>query len=119
MLIDYVQNIGMDAIKAHEQALLEYGTKKLKNIEGLTLYAPDVPKAAIFSFTMKDVHHSDIGTVLDQCGVAVRAGHHCCMPLMEKYDIEGTVRASAALYSSKNDIDQLVDALNKARDLFL
>lgn len=116
--IDYVQAIGFDAIHAHEQELLAYGTQALKDIDGLKLYAADVPKTGVFSFTMDDLHHSDIGMVLDQCGVAVRAGHHCCMPLMQRFGIEGTIRASLALYSNKNDIDQLITGLKKVKDLF-
>ena len=116
--IDYVQNAGLQNIKAHESALRDYGNEKLREIDGLKLYG-DVPeKAAIFSFTMDGTHPSDIGMILDQCGVAIRAGHHCCMPLMQRFGVDATVRASLGMYSNKNDIDQLVDGLYKVKELF-
>lgn len=116
--IDYVESIGFEAIEAHERRLLAYGTERLKDIRGLTLYG-DVPdKAGIFSFTMEGAHPSDIGMVLDQCGVAVRAGHHCCMPLLERFGLNATVRASLGLYSSEADIDALVHGLRKVEELF-
>ena len=116
--IDYVQSIGMDKIATHEQDLLGYATEKLKQIDGLTIHGTAPEKAGILSFTMKNIHPSDIGMVLDQCGVAVRAGHHCCMPLMAKLGLDSTVRASLGLYSDKNDIIQLVEGLHKVQKLF-
>jgi cysteine desulfurase/selenocysteine lyase len=115
--IDYVSNIGMEHIAAHERKLLAYGTEKLLGIPGLTMHGTAPDKAGIMSFTIDGLHISDIGMILDQCGVAVRTGHHCCMPLMARLGLEGTVRASLGLYSNKNDIDQLVEGLEKARDL--
>ncbi len=116
--IDYVSAIGMDNIAAHESALLAYGTEKLREIEGLTIHGNAPDKAGILSFTMKGAHPSDIGTILDQCGVAIRAGHHCCMPLMSKLGLDATARASLGLYSNKNDIDQLVEGLHKVKEMF-
>lgn len=116
--IDYVQSIGMDKIAAHENDLLGYATEKLKQIDGLTIHGTAPEKAGILSFTMKNIHPSDIGMVLDQCGVAVRAGHHCCMPLMARLGLDSTVRASLGLYSDKNDIIQLVEGLHKVQKLF-
>ncbi|MGB4106829.1 MAG: cysteine desulfurase [Alphaproteobacteria bacterium] len=116
--IDYVQSIGMDKIAAHENDLLGYATEQLKQIEGLTIHGTAPEKAGILSFTIKNIHPSDIGMVLDQCGVAVRAGHHCCMPLMAKLGLDSTVRASLGLYSDKNDIIQLVEGLHKVQKLF-
>lgn len=116
--IDYVQSIGMDKIAAHENDLLGYATEQLKQIDGLTIHGTAPQKAGILSFTMKNIHPSDIGMVLDQCGVAVRAGHHCCMPLMAKLGLDSTVRASLGLYSDKNDIIQLVEGLHKVQKLF-
>jgi len=117
--IDYVQNIGMDVIKAHEQELLAYGTQKLNSIDGLRIYGNAPEKAAILSFTIDGLHISDVAMILDQCGVAVRTGHHCCMPLWQRFGIDGTIRASMGLYTNKTDIDQLYDALVKAKEMLV
>ncbi len=115
--VDYLVDKGMDNIAAHEQSLLEYANQKIKQIDGIKIYG-DVPnKAAIISFTADWAHISDIAMILDQCGVAVRSGHHCCMPLMKKLGIEGTVRASFGLYNTFNDIDVFIEGLNKAKKL--
>lgn len=115
--IDYVETVGFEYIQNHEASLRDYGHKCLNEIEGLKLYGTNPNKTGIFSFTIDNLHHSDIGMILDQCGVAVRAGHHCCMPLMQSFGIEGTIRASLGLYSNKDDINQLVEALKKAKDM--
>ena len=115
--IDYVQGIGMGVIAAHEKSLFEYAMKELATIPGLTYYGTGPDKAGIISFRADWGHPSDIGMILDQCGVAVRTGHHCCQPLMQRFGIEATVRASLGLYSNKDDIDALVAGLNKARSL--
>jgi cysteine desulfurase/selenocysteine lyase len=116
--IDYVSAIGMDPIAVHEKELLEYATRKLEAVDGLKMHGSAPNKAGILSFTMEQAHPSDIGMVLDQCGVAVRAGHHCCMPLMQSLGLDSTVRASLGLYSNKNDIDQLIEGLHKVQKLF-
>lgn len=116
--IDYVEAIGFEAIEAHERLLVAYGTERLKEIRGVKLYGDAPDKAGIFSFTMEGAHPSDIGMVLDQCGVAVRAGHHCCMPLLERFGLNATVRASLGLYSNEADIDALIQGLQKAERLF-
>ena len=116
--IDYIEAIGMEAIAAHEQELLSYGTAQLLRIDGLVIYGTAHEKAGILSFTMEQAHPSDISMVLDQCGVAVRAGHHCCMPLMHSLGLDATVRASLGLYSNKDDIDQLIEGLHKVQKLF-
>ena len=116
--IDYVQAIGLSAIASHESELLSYGTEKLNEIDGLKIYGNAPQKAGILSFTMKKAHPSDIGMVLDQMGIAVRTGHHCCMPLMERLGVDATARASIGLYTNKNDIDQLIRGLHKVRELF-
>jgi cysteine desulfurase / selenocysteine lyase len=115
--IDYVRAIGWETITAHEAALLAYGTDLLYTIKGLKLHGPASEKAGIFSFTLAGAHPSDIGMILDQQGIAIRTGHHCCMPLMKIIGVEATARASLALYSGKNDIDALVKGLEKARDM--
>ena len=116
--IDYVSGIGMDKVAAHEGELLAYGTEQLQGIEGITIYGTAPDKAGVLSFTVEGAHPSDVGMVLDQCGVAVRAGHHCCMPLMERLELDATVRASLGLYSNRGDIDQLVEGLHKVKGLF-
>ncbi|MGH1455280.1 MAG: cysteine desulfurase [Alphaproteobacteria bacterium] len=118
--IDYLSSIGMDKIAAHEETLLAYATNEMLKIDGLTLYGPTdlSQKAGILSFTMECAHPSDIGMILDQCGVAVRCGHHCAMPLMEAMGVDSTARASLAMYNDKGDVDALILALQKVKDLF-
>ena len=115
--IDYIRTIGMDNIMAHEAALYEYTVRELTNIDGLKFYGTAQNKAPILSFTTSWAHISDVAMVLDQCGVAVRSGHHCCMPLMQRFGIEGTLRASFGLYTNKADIDALIVGLKKAKDM--
>ncbi|HEY8189765.1 MAG TPA: cysteine desulfurase [Micavibrio sp.] len=115
--IDYVAAIGMDAIAAHEAELMDYAWDRLAEVPGLKYYGPSENRAGILSFTAEWGHPGDIAMILDQCGVAVRTGHHCCMPLMQRLGIEGTVRASLGLYSNTDDIDALTGALLKAREL--
>jgi len=116
--VDYCVNIGMDNIARHEAALLAYGTEMLESIPGLRMIGAAPDKAGIMSFVIDGIHPSDIGMVLDQMGVAVRTGHHCCMPLMERYRLDATVRASLGLYSSQDDINQLIEGLHKIGDMF-
>lgn len=118
--VDYLSKIGMEKVAAHEADLLAYATPLINEIDGVTLHGPDnlSYKAGILSFTMDCAHPSDIGMVLDQCGVAVRSGHHCAMPLMETLGVDSTARASFGLYTNRDDIDALVAGLHKVRDLF-
>lgn len=115
--VDYISSIGMEAIEAREQELLSYAMEQLKQIEGLRYFGAAPEKAGIISFAADWGHPGDIGMILDQCGVAVRTGHHCCQPLMQRYDIDATVRASFGLYTNEEDIDMLVKGLQKARDM--
>ncbi len=115
--IDYVGAVGMDSIQAREAGLLAYAMRKLRAVPGLKFYGDVEDKAGIVSFTADWGHPSDIASILDQCGVAVRAGHHCCQPLMQRFGIDATVRASLGLYSDESDIDQFVEGLLKARDM--
>ena len=115
--VDYVRIIGMDTIAAHEQALFAQAMETLAEIEGLKIYGTAPGKAGIISFTADWAHTSDIAMILDQQGVAVRSGHHCCMPLMDRYNIEGTIRASLGLYSNADDIAALGRALTKAKEM--
>ncbi len=113
--IDYLNNIGFDAIVAHEDELLEYATKKLLEIEGLRIYGTGPDKTSVVSFNIEGIHPYDIGTILDKLGVAVRTGHHCAQPIMDFYKIPGTVRASFAFYNTLEEVDILVEAVKKAK----
>lgn len=118
--VDYLVNKSMDKIAAHEAELLAYATEAIQSVARLTLHgtADLTQKAGILSFTMDNAHPSDIGMVLDQCGVAVRTGHHCAMPLMEMLGLNATARASLAMYSEQSDVDALINGLNKVNALF-
>lgn len=111
--LDYVNSIGLDKIAAYEQELLDYGTSKLEEIEGLRIYGTS-NKTSVISFNVDGIHPYDIGSILDKLGVAVRTGHHCAQPIMDFYKIPGTVRASFAFYNTKEEIDQLVSGLKRA-----
>ncbi|MBT8116139.1 MAG: cysteine desulfurase [Arenicella sp.] len=112
--LDYVTAIGFDAIVHHEKQLLDYATTCMQQIDGLQIFGTAQHKAGILSFRIDGVHASDLGTLLDHQGVAIRVGHHCAMPVMEFYGVSGTARASLALYNNKADIDALVAATTKA-----
>ncbi len=116
--LDYVSAIGLDRIAAHEHALLRYATQAVADIPGLTVVGTAADKAGILSFTLDDIHPHDIGTILDDCGVAIRAGHHCAMPLMSRLGLAGTARASFALYNTIEDIDGLVAGIRRVRAMF-
>jgi cysteine desulfurase/selenocysteine lyase len=116
--IEYIGSLGLDNIHAHEQQLLDIATRKLAVVPGLTIIGTAPDKAAVISFTLDGIHPHDIGTILDAEGVAVRTGHHCAMPVMEYFDVPATARASFACYSRESDIDALVAALAKARQVF-
>ena len=116
--VEYVESIGIERIAAHEQSLLDYATARLSGIEGLRIYGEAEDKAGVISFTIEGVHPHDISTIIDSHGVAVRAGHHCAQPLMDRFDLAATARASLGMYNNKSDIDQLVEALEFAKDIF-
>ncbi len=116
--LDYIEALGRPAIAAHEHDLLEYGTGQLSRIKGLRLVGTARNKGAIISFVMDGAHPQDIGSVLDMEGVAIRAGHHCTMPLMQRLGLSATARASFAVYNGRDDVDQLVAGLQKVRKLF-
>lgn len=111
--IDYVNSIGLDKIAAYEQELLEYGTEKLQEIDGVKIYGT-AHKTSVISFNVDGIHPYDIGSILDKLGVAVRTGHHCAQPIMDFYQIPGTIRASFAFYNTKEEIDALVNGLQRA-----
>lgn len=116
--VDYVDSIGRDAIAAYEHALVNYATTQLQAIPGLRLIGTAEAKAAILSFVMDGIHAHDIGTIVDHEGVAVRAGHHCAMPVMTRFGVVATARASLAMYNTIEEVDALVAALYKAKELF-
>ena len=113
--IDYLNEIGFENIATYEQELLDYGTKKLLEIEGLKIYGTAKEKASVISFNIEGIHPYDIGTIIDKLGIAVRTGHHCAQPIMEFFNIPGTIRASFAFYNTKEEIDIFVEAVKKAK----
>lgn len=116
--LDYVSSIGIEAIAAHEHELTQYAMKRMKEIEGLRIFGEAEQKGGVISFLVKDIHHFDMGTLLDRLGIAVRTGHHCAEPLMHRLGIEGTVRASFALYSTFEEVDLLVEGINRVSKMF-
>jgi cysteine desulfurase/selenocysteine lyase len=116
--VDYLTTLGMDDIAAYERDLLAYGTAALSEVPGLRLIGTAPKKASILSFVMGGVHPHDIGTIVDLDGVAIRTGHHCAMPVMERFGIPATARASLALYNTREEIDVLVRALHGVREVF-
>lgn len=116
--IDYVQRLGLERIAATEEALLDYATAQLGAVPGLRIIGTASRKAAVISFVVDGIHPHDLGTILDQEGVAIRTGHHCAMPVMEFFDVPATARASFAFYNTRSEVDQLVGALHRARELF-
>ncbi len=116
--IDYVTGIGLDRIGAHESDILEYATGRLGALNSVRLIGTAPEKAAIVSFNLEDVHPHDVGTILDREGVAVRTGHHCAQPVMDRFDVAATVRASFGLYNTRQEVDALVEALGRVQEIF-
>jgi len=115
--INYINEIGLNNIASYEHNLLMYATDKLLQIEGLKIYGTSKNKASVISFNIEGIHPYDIGSIIDKLGVAVRTGHHCTQPIMDNYNIPGTVRASFAFYNTKEEIDVLVNAVKKAKSM--
>jgi cysteine desulfurase / selenocysteine lyase len=116
--IDYVQQVGYSNIQAYEQELLHYATAQLLHLEGLRIIGTAKDKAGVISFVFEDIHPHDVGTLLDGYGIAVRAGHHCTQPVMERFNIPATTRASFSFYNTKEEIDRLVDGLQRVIQVF-
>ena len=116
--VDYLNGIGMDRIAAHEADLLAYATEKVRVVPGLKIIGTAREKAGVLSFVMDGIHPHDIGTFLDREGVAVRTGQHCCQPVMDRYEVMATTRASFAFYNTREEIDVLVRALSKVAEVF-
>jgi len=112
--LDYMNAIGFDAIAAYEQELLDFGTAQLKAVDGVAIYGEAKEKTAVISFNVKGIHPYDIGSILDKMGIAVRTGHHCAQPIMDYYQIPGTVRASFSFYNTKEEINLMIAALKRA-----
>lgn len=116
--LDYVSAIGMEAIAAHEHELTRYATQRLKEISGMRIFGEAAQKGSVISFLLGDIHHFDMGTLLDRLGIAVRTGHHCAQPLMQRLGIEGTVRASFGLYNTKEEVDALIAGIERVKKMF-
>lgn len=111
--IEYIKEVGMDAIAAHEHELLEWTTAEMMKIPGMRIFGTAPGKCAVISFLIGHAHHYDTGMLLDKLGIAVRTGHHCAQPLMEALGVEGTVRASFALYNTREEAQRFIDALRR------
>ena len=116
--IDYVSAIGHDNISAHEQGILQYATERLSAIDGLRIIGQAKEKASIISFILDGVHAHDLGTLVDRAGVAIRVGHHCAQPVMERFGIAATARASFGLYNTRDEVDVLVNAVEAGKEFF-
>jgi len=116
--IDWITAVGLDAIAAHEHALLAYATEALRAVPGIRLVGTAREKASVLSFVMEGVHPHDIGTILDQEGIAIRTGHHCAQPVMDRFGVPATARASFAAYNTRDDVDALVKAIHRVREFF-
>lgn len=117
--IDYIESIGLDAIHAYEDDLLQYATSRLSEIEGIRFIGTAAQKSSVISFVVDGVHPYDIGVILDKLGVAVRTGHHCAQPVMDSFSIPGTIRVSLAMYNTKEEVDVLMDGLKRALTMLL
>jgi cysteine desulfurase/selenocysteine lyase len=115
--IDYLEALGLPAIAAYEHELLAYGTAALLEVPGLRLIGTAREKAAVLSFVLGDIHPHDVGTVLDREGIAIRTGHHCAQPLMKRFGVAATARASLACYNRREEIDALVSGLHRVREI--
>ena len=116
--IEFIENITIEKIEKHEMDLLNYATEKINSIEGVEIVGNAENKASVISFVMGDIHPHDIGTIMDNLGIAIRAGHHCTQPIMDFYNIPATARASFAIYNTEEDVDKLVEGIQKVKEVF-
>ena len=116
--VEFLEEVGLDHIARREAELLAYATKKLKELEGIQFVGEAKEKAAVISFLVDGIHPSDLGSVLDKLGIAVRTGHHCAQPIMDRFEIPGTVRASFAVYNTENEIDMFIEGIDKVKKMF-
>ena len=117
--VDYLEHVGMPAIEAYERQLLDYGTEQLQRVKDLKLVGTAREKVGVLSFSVDGIHPHDLGTIVDREGVAIRTGHHCAMPVMERFHVPATARASLAFYNTREDLDTLARAVEKAHQVFL
>ena len=116
--VEFIQGITVEEIEKHELDLLNYATDKINGIKGVQIIGNSKDKASVISFVMEGIHPHDIGTIMDNLGIAIRAGHHCTQPVMDFYDIPATARASFAIYNTKEDVDKLIDGIQKTKEVF-
>ncbi len=116
--LDYVEKTGMENIAAHEHKLLQYATERMTRIPGLRIYGETADKGAVISFNIDGIHPMDLGTLLDRLGIAIRTGHHCAQPLMQRFGVEGMARASFALYNTLSEVDAFANGLERVRKMF-
>lgn len=117
--IDYLEEIGFNKIQEYEKEITQYTLEQLSKLENIEIYNPGIEKSsAIISFNLKDIHSHDVATILNENNIAIRAGHHCCMPLMKKLNVPGTCRVSLSIFNTKEDIDKLIEALKKCQEIF-
>jgi cysteine desulfurase/selenocysteine lyase len=116
--VDYLNEVGLDAIAQYEHELLEYATEAVAQVPGVRLVGTAANKASVLSFVLGDIHAHDVGTILDREGIAVRTGHHCAQPVMQRYDVPATARASFAFYNTREEVDLLVKGLHKVLEVF-
>ena len=116
--IEFIENVTIERIEKHEMDLLNYATEKINSIEGVEIVGNAENKASVISFVMGDIHPHDIGTIMDNLGIAIRAGHHCTQPIMDFYNIPATARASFAIYNTEEDVDKLVEGIQKVKEVF-
>ena len=116
--IEFIESITIEEIEKHEMALLNYATEKINSIDGVEIVGNAKEKASVISFVMGDIHPHDIGTIMDNLGIAIRAGHHCTQPIMDFYNIPATARASFAIYNTEEDVDKLVEGIQKVKEVF-
>lgn len=116
--VEFIENITIEEIEKHEMALLNYATEKINSMEGVEIVGNAEEKASVISFVMGNIHPHDIGTIMDNLGIAIRAGHHCTQPIMDFYNIPATARASFAIYNTEEDVDKLVEGIQKVKEIF-
>ena len=117
--LDYLNNIGFEKIEKYESKLLDYATRRLIEVEGVKIYGNNNSKTSVISFNVSDFHHYDIGSIIDNEGIAVRTGHHCAQPIMDYFNISGTIRISLSFYNTEKEIDTLINAITIAKKMLI